>query len=320
MARLRKSDALAVAALAGIAIVLVGGLLKAFVALARSAGWVSAFGGVIGFTLITSAIAERDLLVAVMMLLPGIALAAAPFVGLHLKGKARREAASAYVAAEQTRVSTLESTCAQLVMRHAEALGRKREQLVFVDDYGVERTDKWSLEHKRFVHGVVVPAIANLRGSESDDDILLSMAPLIEDAAKRAKPCQMSQKSLTEMSPAEFEQHCADIAKRCGWNARVMGGSGDQGVDVIAERAGVRVVFQCKLYARSVNNSAVQEIVAGKAHYRAHFAAVVSNQDYTPGARMLAKTNKVALLYPSGIPGFLAKVDAWRDQKQRAVA
>ncbi len=74
--------------------------------------------------------------------------------------------------------------------------------------------------------------------------------------------------------------------------------SGDQGADIIARRTGVSLVVQCKLYSGLIGNAAVQEAIAARAFYGATYAAVVSNQLYTPAARELAKRADVALLSP----------------------
>jgi len=56
------------------------------------------------------------------------------------------------------------------------------------------------------------------------------------------------------MSPSDFEVFCAEELSRSGWAARVTTQSRDQGVDVVAEKAGIRVVLQCKLYSNPVGN------------------------------------------------------------------
>jgi hypothetical protein len=96
------------------------------------------------------------------------------------------------------------------------------------------------------------------------------------------------------MDPIAYEQMVADGLRDLGWQTRLTKGSGDQGVDVIAE---MRVVIQCKLYASSIGNAAVQEAYAGKAFENADYAAVVSNAKYTPGARSLADSTRVILLH-----------------------
>jgi hypothetical protein len=73
--------------------------------------------------------------------------------------------------------------------------------------------------------------------------------------------------------------------------------SRDQGVDVVAEKSGVRVVLQCKLYARPVGNKSVQEASAARAHEQADYGIVVSNNRYTQDAEQLASANKIILLH-----------------------
>lgn len=108
---------------------------------------------------------------------------------------------------------------------------------------------------------------------------------------------RMAAADADALDPGEYELHCAHVLRECGWKAELVGGSGDQGVDVIAERGRVRVVIQCKKYSRSVGNKAVQEAVGGKMMYRAHAAAVVSNAPYTKGAVELARMTRVMLLH-----------------------
>ena len=101
---------------------------------------------------------------------------------------------------------------------------------------------------------------------------------------------------IFSMSPYEYEEYCADILSKNGWAARATKKSGDQGVDVYAERDGISVVIQCKLTDTPVGNKAVQEIISGQKYMSADYAAVVSSAAYTPGARDLAKTAHVLLL------------------------
>lgn len=99
------------------------------------------------------------------------------------------------------------------------------------------------------------------------------------------------------MTPTEFETCCADYLAGRGWRARTTARTGDQGIDVLAERRRVRLVLQCKLYGRPVGNKAVQEALAGRVFAGATHAAVVSNQGYTKSARELAARTGVQLLH-----------------------
>ena len=102
-------------------------------------------------------------------------------------------------------------------------------------------------------------------------------------------------------SSATFEQYCAERLESCGWNARRVGGSGDQGADVIADKGEYRLVVQCKYYTGAVNNKAVQEVIAAKAWTNATHAAVVAPNGFTPGAFAIARKAGVVLLHQSQI-------------------
>lgn len=108
-----------------------------------------------------------------------------------------------------------------------------------------------------------------------------------------------------DMSPEEFEHYCAAVLRQRKWEARVSRYSGDQGVDIVADKRGMRIVIQCKKYSKPVGNRAVQEIVAGIAHEGAQRGVVVTTSEYTPAAEKLAASNEVLLLHHSE----LARID-----------
>lgn len=99
------------------------------------------------------------------------------------------------------------------------------------------------------------------------------------------------------MTPTEYEDFCAAVLREQKWRARVTQASGDQGVDIVAEKRGLRIVVQCKKYSKPVGNRAVQEIVAGIAHEEAERGVVVAPCGYTPAAEALAASNNVLLLH-----------------------
>ena len=105
-----------------------------------------------------------------------------------------------------------------------------------------------------------------------------------------------------------FEKWVAEALIGFGWTAKVTSGSGDQGIDVIAEKNGQKLGIQCKLYSSAIGNKAVQESHAGKAYYSADAVAVLSNAAYTSSAKDLAKVTGVQLLSHHDIPELFEKV------------
>ena len=106
---------------------------------------------------------------------------------------------------------------------------------------------------------------------------------------------RVSIQTTDSMSPAVFERMVAVLFNSMGYDAKVTKLSGDQGVDVVADKKGRRAVIQAKCYSGSVGNGAVQEVVAGKQYYHAVDAYVVTNSTFTKSAIELARANNVVL-------------------------
>ena len=104
--------------------------------------------------------------------------------------------------------------------------------------------------------------------------------------------------SVDLMEGHEFEHWCADLLEKNGFiNVAVTPGSGDQGVDVLAEKGGIRYAVQCKCYNKDLGNTPVQEVNAGKAmpEYHCQIGAVMTNRYFTKGAKNLAAATGVLL-------------------------
>lgn len=103
-------------------------------------------------------------------------------------------------------------------------------------------------------------------------------------------------KEIDYMTGEEFEIFIAQILRSTGfYNINLTKGSGDQGVDILAEKDGIKYAFQCKRYDKPVGNKAVQEVFAGKFYYHCHTAVVVTNNYFTQSAKELAYENGVVL-------------------------
>jgi HJR/Mrr/RecB family endonuclease len=103
----------------------------------------------------------------------------------------------------------------------------------------------------------------------------------------------------------ELEQFVADIFQHLGYAVTSTGQTGDQGVDVLAERPGRKLAIQVKCYGSPVGNKAVQEVVAGMAHYGCNRCVVLSNNYFTPSAQELAASNGCVLIDRDGIPALI---------------
>lgn len=97
------------------------------------------------------------------------------------------------------------------------------------------------------------------------------------------------------MTGVEFEDFIAKLFIKMGYSAYTTKTSGDQGIDVIAEKNGTQYGIQCKCYANAVSNSAIQEVVAGKQLYHLDKLIVITNNYFTKSAQELAHANNVIL-------------------------
>ena len=92
-----------------------------------------------------------------------------------------------------------------------------------------------------------------------------------------------------DMEGQDFEYYCAEILRRRGvQGVEVTKGSGDFGIDILAEKDGVTYGIQCKCYDGPVGVHAVQEVYAGKDYYDLMVAVVMTNQYFTKSATEFA--------------------------------
>ena len=102
--------------------------------------------------------------------------------------------------------------------------------------------------------------------------------------------------SIDDMDGHDFEYFCADILKRNGFsNVEVTRGSGDYGIDILAEKDGISYAIQCKRYNGNVGNKAVQEALSGKVYYDCDEAVVLTNSYFTNQAMETARRTDVTL-------------------------
>lgn len=118
---------------------------------------------------------------------------------------------------------------------------------------------------------------------------------------RKTESINVSIVQVDAMNPFNFEQLLGMIYEAEGYRIEVTKKSGDQGADVIIEKAGERSVVQAKLYSNPVGNWAVQEVLAAKTYYRCQHAMVVTNNSFTRSALDLASIANVSLVNRQGL-------------------
>ena len=113
-----------------------------------------------------------------------------------------------------------------------------------------------------------------------------------------------------DMEGHEFEHFCADLLRRRGFkDVVVTKGSGDFGIDILAERDGISYGIQCKNYSSPIGVKAVQEVYAGRDYYDCMVGVVMSNQYFTGPAVEAAKKLKIVLWDRGYIEEMMEEVD-----------
>lgn len=209
--------------------------------------------------------------------------------------------------------------------QHIRTLALKQDQTVTQDEYGNYLFDRWFQALDYFIDNVLCRdefidryILGSSIGSSGAGQIASSETIRAEHRSKVKelvmaeiwdyKRAQIQHGDLfadvQELDPTEFEHYCANIMRNNGWSVRLTQATGDQGIDLVAERQGIKAVVQCKRYSQPVGNGAVQEIIAGKQFEKADIAAVVTNNTYTASAKQLASATGVYLLHYSELNDF----------------
>lgn len=106
----------------------------------------------------------------------------------------------------------------------------------------------------------------------------------------------VSKDVFEDMEGHEFEHYCAGLLEQRGFvEVEVTKGSGDFGIDILAEKEGVTYAIQCKRYHAPVGVKAVQEAYAGRDYYDRMVGVVMTNQYFTTPAVEAAKKLKILL-------------------------
>ncbi|MFT9025915.1 restriction endonuclease [Acetobacter indonesiensis] len=181
-----------------------------------------------------------------------------------------------------------------------------RTQKLTRDQYGSLNVDGWAKEIKYFIQTRLDPIINSIITNSSDLKKMNAQAvSLIERAS--SEPLEVSVNTISyrsdptvfdpRMDPFDYEQFCSLLLRSAGWNSQATQKSGDQGADVIAQKNGIKIVIQCKLYSGTVGNDAVQQAYTAKTFQGADAAMVVTNSAFSIPARQAAATTGVYLIH-----------------------
>lgn len=123
-----------------------------------------------------------------------------------------------------------------------------------------------------------------------------ALGVLIVAAVLRRRRNRNYPSDIDLMEGHDFEYYCAELLRQQGFlEVEVTKGSGDYGIDILAEKDGVTYAIQCKRYTAPVGVKAIQEAYAGRDYYDRMVGAVLTNQYFTQPAVEAAKKLKILL-------------------------
>lgn len=103
-------------------------------------------------------------------------------------------------------------------------------------------------------------------------------------------------KNIDKMDGLDFEQYVAKLLRANGFRKVSLTERYDFGVDIVAEKDGVRWGIQTKRHSSLVKAEAVRQVVTGLKIYRCDRAMVITNSTYSAVARRLAEANDCILI------------------------
>ncbi|MDD3734951.1 MAG: restriction endonuclease, partial [Candidatus Pacebacteria bacterium] len=103
---------------------------------------------------------------------------------------------------------------------------------------------------------------------------------------------------LRRLTPDEFERYIADLFSKLGYQTNVSGGPYDQGVDIIAEKNGIKHYIQCKKFiTREVGVGAVRDFYGALADHLANSKGYfITTNKFTLEAEKFAEDKPIELI------------------------
>lgn len=115
---------------------------------------------------------------------------------------------------------------------------------------------------------------------------------------------------LRDMPGSSFEAAAADLLRDQGYDVDEVGGTGDYGADLIAEKGGRRWTVQVKRQSTPVSREAVSDAVAAKEYYNCTDSMVItSHSSFTSGAQQLASDADCELVGRSTVQEWMEEYD-----------
>ena len=195
--------------------------------------------------------------------------------------------------------STLFKKLYEQVPIYIEKLLKKQDKFVLEDLY-LELIDDLSDGNNQVLLDII-----------NDDKNIEEISSLVADKTeidgdfyvRKSLPKNINRNAIdiATMDPYEFEDLCKLLLEKEGFvNVHRKGGSGDMGVDVVAQRFNGNSkdfwLVQCKRWVSNVGSTPLQRLVSERERLGAHQIACYTTSDYTNDAKKVAKSQGVIIV------------------------
>ncbi len=118
-----------------------------------------------------------------------------------------------------------------------------------------------------------------------------------ETLRRQAKRADLKLAQLASLTPEGFEEFVAEVFEALGYAVEVVGGTGDEGVDLKVARDGMRAVVQCKYHSRGVVGSPELQKFLGTIHHtQSHKGFFVTTRTFSLAAEKFVADHPIELI------------------------
>ena len=113
----------------------------------------------------------------------------------------------------------------------------------------------------------------------------------------QAKRADLKLSQLATLSPEGFEEFVGEVFESLGYSVEPVGGTGDEGADLLVELRGTRGVVQCKYHKKGVVGSPELQKFLGTIHHTAsHKGFFVTTRTFSLAAEKFAADHPIELV------------------------
>jgi len=114
--------------------------------------------------------------------------------------------------------------------------------------------------------------------------------------AEKRKLRALQIENIDWMDGVQFQEYLQKLLASQGYSVSLTRATGDSGVDLIASHGKDRIAIQVKRHSAKVSRRAISDAVGGMRLYSCNQAMVITNNYFTPGAILLARSNDCILV------------------------